>query len=69
MSETPNAFPRPNRPSLADFEDGMTLRDWFAGQALAGILAATRVDINEGVLAESCYLVADAMLKAREVRA
>jgi len=47
---------------------GMTLRDWFAGQALAGIIA------NEGMFdhaimllnAEACYNQADAMLAARK---
>ena len=46
------------------FEDGMTLRDWFAGQALAG------ADFDEwreyDHLARHCYQVADAMLAARE---
>jgi len=34
------AFPRNGHPDKGDFpEDGMTLRDYFAGQALAGIMA------------------------------
>lgn len=45
---------------------GMTLRDWFAGQALAGCCAREWVD-TEGLsdLANTMYVVADAMLKAR----
>ena len=47
---------------------GMTLRDWFAGQALAGLIA------NEGMFndarkmkdGERCYKQADAMLAARK---
>ena len=41
---------------------GMTLRDWFAGQALTNIVhnGATKIEI-----AEACYDMADAMLKAR----
>jgi len=46
---------------------GMTLRDWFAGQALAGMLAS---EGDEGgyqpdVAADRAYRVADAMLAAR----
>jgi hypothetical protein len=50
---------------------GMSLRDWFAGQALAGITAnpATRGSGDEliGALSVSCYDIADTMLAAREV--
>ena len=49
---------------------GMTLRDWFAGQAVAGIMgsSADAVTKNEQAtfIATEAYLVADAMLKARE---
>lgn len=52
--------------TCGDFQKGMSLRDWFAGQALAG------VDIGEYAgtgwadsLAKPCYQIADAMLKAR----
>jgi hypothetical protein len=49
----------------------MTLRDWFAGQALAGILAsyAGAPRLPDGWdLAEKAYAAADAMLKQREAR-
>lgn len=42
----------------------MTLRDWFAGQALAGYAAfdgSTRPEL----IAEDIYAMADAMLQAR----
>jgi hypothetical protein len=43
---------------------GMTLRDWFAGQALTGLLMANyQVD---DVVAREAYDAADAMLAARE---
>jgi len=42
---------------------GMTLRDWFAGQALVGIIAGGKW--VERVSAEA-YAYADAMLRARE---
>ena len=48
---------------------GMTLRDYFAGQALLGSLSA---DIGEaftsGTHADYSYAVADAMIVAREVQ-
>jgi hypothetical protein len=44
-------------------QPGMTLRDWFAGQALqAGILSITA---GERAQAEQAYRYADAMLDAR----
>lgn len=49
----------------ANEEQGMTLRDWFAGQALAGLLAHTGE--SERNRAVAAYRYADAMLRAREV--
>jgi hypothetical protein len=46
---------------------GMTLRDWFAGQALAGISAQYGTG-DAAMIAVECYEHADAMLKAREVK-
>lgn len=46
---------------------GMTLRDYFAGQALAGMYAdRNRSLMNEKHIAHDAYLFADAMLAARE---
>lgn len=50
---------------------GMTLRDWFAGQALNGLICA-----NDGIegtdplraIAFASYAMADAMLAAREAK-
>lgn len=44
----------------------MSMRDYFAGQALAGFCAATGTDTHDSILARRCYEVADKMLKARE---
>lgn len=44
---------------------GMTLRDWFAGQALVGLLASDPGSTTWEVDAENAYLAADAMLAAR----
>jgi hypothetical protein len=51
---------------------GMTLRDYFAGQALAGLCVLgdrssfRDVDGHEELFARLSYQLADAMLKARE---
>lgn len=48
---------------------GMTLRDWFAGQALAGLLAnATLGSEPAGEIARWSYETADAMLAERAKR-
>lgn len=44
---------------------GMTLRDYFAGQALAGCLAHNHTDIASSHVAEVAYRMADAMLNER----
>lgn len=50
--------------------EGMTLRDYFAGQALAGIAVngANRPAVSWDVIAGASYQLADAMLKVRELR-
>lgn len=61
-------------------EDGMSLRDWFAGQALASgavdgsmsetelarLFPGTRSVSKQEVMAVRAYLIADAMLAARQ---
>lgn len=54
-------------------QNGMTLRDWFAGMALQGILSTkasnvTIGDVNSKALSpmEAAYVVADGMLEVRE---
>ena len=44
---------------------GMTLRDWFAGQALAGILASANFGNTKDWIGGKAYEAADAMLAAR----
>ena len=54
---------------IGGWEQGMSLRDWFAGQALIGIMRGktgmyeNRFNPNDD--AKWCYELADAMLAAR----
>ena len=44
---------------------GMTMRDWFAGQALQGLLASCRADNHSYTVADNCKIAvkyADALL-------
>jgi hypothetical protein len=41
---------------------GLSIRDWFAGQALA---SGQYKECDEYAMAEQCYIAADAMLKER----
>ena len=61
------AFPRPGDEfnGAGGQEDGMALRDWFAGKAIAGMLAAVGTTVIPEVYAKAAYQVADAMLAAR----
>ena len=80
-SQTPDggpAFPTffPD-PEVGSGYAGMTLRDYFAGQALAGYLASPinkfphQLDVdpqqlNMGEISRDAYALADAMIFARE---
>jgi hypothetical protein len=65
------AFPVSMEGSYKPYErlpqDGMTLRDYFAGQALTGWISDPNVtDWDKPKAAQFCYEFADAMLAARE---
>ena len=45
---------------------GMSLRDYFAGQALAGLIACPNTSGGEKDFARNAYKLADAMLAERE---
>jgi hypothetical protein len=79
MRSPPNGGPAFARPDALDHEGlttfgdpGMSLRDWFAGQAMAGLMANSDLpDLFKGglpsrKLAEVVYVIADAMLAERE---
>jgi len=55
---------------VGEYSPGMTLRDWFAGQALAGLMSIRHnVDnVGESQIAREAYMQADAMLKARNAQ-
>ncbi len=58
------AFPRPGWPN----ETGMTLRDYFAAKAMQGLFSCGKAhdEHTAHVTEKASYLMADAMLKARE---
>jgi len=50
---------------ISKISKGM-LRDYFAGQALNGLMSAIKIDIEEREIAEMTYKIADEMIKARD---
>jgi hypothetical protein len=48
--------------------NGMTLREYYAGQALAGLASYVTKGATFDDIAKDAYAIADAMLKAREVK-
>lgn len=47
-------------------DGGMTLRDWFAGKAMQGMILLQSYRGTAADMAKESYVMADAMLKARE---
>lgn len=71
--ENPPAFPKQGFEGETVYDEGhpgMTLRDWFASQALSSVdsadFSADAERSEEGHIANWCYAVADAMLAERE---
>ena len=65
------AFPAQDWQAKGNHHPGMTLRDYFAAAALQGLLMATHTIGNcpvDVLYAKHAYNLADAMLKAREVK-
>lgn len=53
-------------------EDGMDLRDYFAGKAMQGYISSGRTNLDlldfeerPNQIAKTCYVIADAMMKSR----
>lgn len=63
------AIPSPNGGMVYATAAGMELRDWFAGQVAAGIVANQRTAGEPGdvarMVAEYSYAIADAMMRVR----
>lgn len=68
MTDGGPAFPRMSGTTEMGGSMGMSLRDWFAGQALAGLLARSTAYSTPSAFVPEAYLFADAMLKAREAK-
>lgn len=69
MNDGGPAFPFVKPENWNEVGYGMSLRDYFAGQAIAGLMAAGEYnESREGYSrnAKDAYEIADAMLKARE---
>ncbi len=63
------AFPRSAHPGVQDeSNDGMTLRDWFAGQAMTQVMRqwVTSNDFCYDDIAKRTYEFADAMIAERD---
>ena len=64
-----SAFPVPNSDLAGSYppDPGMTLRDWFAGMAMQGILSSlpAEAEYNPRVTAQSAFVHADQMLMER----
>lgn len=74
MVDNPQAFPGKGLIQVSDdplaipvevHHLGMTLRDYFAGKAIAGAING-RLPIEPDVIANNAYRIADAMLVARK---
>ena len=59
------AFPVIAEHGLGHISNGMTLRDWFAGQALVGYLAQPGPNADDSEIAKMAYVRADAMIAER----
>ena len=73
MSDNPRAYPCGDQRG-AEPDYGMTLRDWFAGQALTStmrLVTGHESEPGEGMaqtFARRAYELADAMLEARKAK-
>lgn len=70
MNDGGPAFPVPPygtgdpRDGMTPSHNGMSLRDWFAGHALAGMMADHEETGSAEEISRAAYSLADAMLRA-----
>lgn len=60
------AFPIPNDPNPGAYAaaPGMSLRDWFAGRTLQGLITHGEIPMHKSSVAEIAVEYADALIKA-----
>lgn len=66
------AFPNVHDPKTGSMTHGMTLRDYFAAKAMQAVIInsdrqSTSVESIDEWIGHYAYIVADAMLKARDL--
>ena len=61
-----NAFPNVHDPKTGSMSHGMSLKDYFAAKALQAMIAEPSLKATPEEFAQRAYMVAEAMLKARE---
>ena len=66
--DNPPAFPNPMIPEWQEGSTGMSLRDWFAGQALAGLCSDPKMSTagDAHLIPAVAYAFADKMLLSRQ---
>ena len=62
-----NAFPNVHDPKTGSMSHGMSLKDYFAAHAMQAMIAEPSLKATPEEFAERAYMVADAMLKARDL--
>ena len=60
-----NAFPTVLPKDWDSVNEGMTLRDWFAGQIINGMFSGNNLASSVDDIAQRAYVYADAMIEAR----
>lgn len=71
MADRMNAFPMSiPRTGSTEHHYGMSMRDWFAGMALQGLLASMTMDdvVEIDATARDAYRYADSMIKEMGAR-
>ena len=62
-----NAFPNVHDPKTGSMSHGMSLKDYFAAHALQAMIAEPSLKATPEEFAQRAYMVAEAMLKARDL--